>query len=164
MNQPAADTLVAAAGADAITEIIEGMEQRTHKRRLHGSREDQQAHETNSALWAKLYAAPHIEHRLGRSFQRPGCATCLGHLTVWVLADDGPGGANKQGQREVVCPACSGLCMTTSEYYGEAPDDHADGYCFECSGLDAPEGFSQAERQARAAAVAEMPRLRMVLR
>ena len=152
--------MMSEAAAAAIVEIIDTLERQTHKRRLHGSAADQAAHETARAAWTALYAAPFIEHRAGRSFQRPGCATCYMQGTVATTAAERAAGALSQK----ACPGCGALCWVGAPDVGAAPAGHRDGTCFECSGLDAPEGFSQAERKARAMEVAAMPKLRMVMR
>lgn len=113
----------------------------TRQRLYSGADGTQETHEGAFDAWARLLSGPYIEHRYGRSFQRPGCATCRGAESVFV---DG---------REMTCPTCAGTCYNTSIEVGDGTS-HLDGVCFECSGARPPDGMAQDERRSRRDALA----------
>ena len=145
-----AAALTAQAGTAAIDAIIDTMERQTHKRRLHGSAPHDLA---ASTAWTSLYSHPFVEHQAGRSFERPGCATCFMQGTVATTDAERENGA----LLSKTCPTCKGLCWwVMPPDVGPAPAWHVAGACFECSSVTPPVGWSQAERRARAEAAANV--------
>jgi len=98
--------------------------ERTKKRYLYASDESAKQREAERPAFAQLFGGPHIEHRGGRSFKRPGCAVCFGNLTV--------------GNHQHKCPGCKGLCMSAFEDVGPMPAECTDGYCGPCTGVVLP--------------------------
>lgn len=91
------------------------------------------------ALYSR--AAGYVVHVDGRSFRCVSCPTDCARRKPYSMTE-------QHGH----------MIPVSMKDIGEAPANHIGGACFECSGVEAPAGWSQAERQAyRAEITASAP-------